>query len=108
MNYGFIAQEVEKALEGRVSSIVTRDNDEMGTYELNYSSLIAPVVKSIQELKSTGDREQQQINDEQKKEQDDINDLKQLIAAQQKENADLKKEISDLKKQVLNPTTMPH
>jgi hypothetical protein len=93
MNYGFIAQEVEKALDGRVSSMVTRQKDAMGTYELEYSEIIAPLVKSVQQLKSTGDNEQQQIN----KERDEIDDLKKLIAAQAKE-------IADLKKQSQNPT----
>jgi trimeric autotransporter adhesin len=79
MNYGFIAQEVEQALDGRTTGMVTREKDEMGTYEIDYSSLIAPTVKAVQQ------------------QQQEIADLKQLSAAQQKEIADDKQQISDLK-----------
>jgi hypothetical protein len=79
MNYGFIAQEVEKALDGRVTGMVTREKDEMGTYEIDYSSLISPLVKAVQQ-------QQEEIADDKQQ----IVDLKQLIAAQQKEIADLK------------------
>ena len=79
MNYGFIAQEVEKALGGRISGIVTRQKDAMGTYELNYSSIIAPLVKAVQELKSTDDS--------------NTAELKQLITIQQKEIDDLRQQV---------------
>jgi hypothetical protein len=45
--------------------MVTQEKDEMKTYELNYSSIIAPIVKSIQQ-------QQQEIAD-------DKADLKQLL-----------------------------
>jgi hypothetical protein len=50
MSYGFIAQEVEKALGGRAASMVTKNNDKMKTYELNYSEIISPLVKAVQEI----------------------------------------------------------
>ncbi|MCE9508458.1 MAG: tail fiber domain-containing protein [Alphaproteobacteria bacterium] len=50
MSYGFIAQEVEKALGERAASMVTWQNDEMKTYELNYSEIISPLVKAVQEI----------------------------------------------------------
>jgi hypothetical protein len=78
LSYGFIAQEVEKALGDRATSMVTQANDEMKTYELNYSSIIAPVVKSIQQ------------------QQQEIDDLKQLVAAQQKEIGQMKQLIQTL------------
>ncbi|MCE9508457.1 MAG: tail fiber domain-containing protein [Alphaproteobacteria bacterium] len=50
MSYGFIAQEVEKALGGRATSMVTQKNDKMKTYELNYSEIISPLVRAVQEF----------------------------------------------------------
>jgi prepilin-type N-terminal cleavage/methylation domain-containing protein len=50
LSYGFIAQEVEKALDGRAASMVTRQNDKMKTYELNYSEIISPLVRAVQEF----------------------------------------------------------
>ena len=79
MNYGFIAQEVEKALDGRVTGMVTREKDSIGTYEMDYSSIIAPLVKAVQQ-------QQQEITDDKQQ----IADLKQLIAAQQQEISDMK------------------
>lgn len=67
-----------------------RDHDKGRFYNMGYSELLSPLVKSVQQLKSTGDTEH-------KKESDDIADLKQLIAAQQNEIAALKKDIADLK-----------
>lgn len=49
-NYGFIAQEVEQALDGRKTTMVLVDNDEMKTYRLKMTDIIAPVVKAIQQL----------------------------------------------------------
>jgi hypothetical protein len=49
LNYGFIAQDVEQALGGTGTSMVTRDNDAMGTYELNYSEIISALVKAVQQ-----------------------------------------------------------
>jgi Chaperone of endosialidase len=75
LSYGFIAQEVEKALGDRATSMVTQENDEMKTWELNYSAIIAPVVKALQE------------------QQQEISELKQLVAAQQKEIGQMKQQI---------------
>jgi hypothetical protein len=108
LRYGFIAQEVEAALpptlrdmveksepEHGLSLIVRERNDE-GTYHMTYDDLISPLVKSVQQLKATGDTKQRQINNGQKKEQDDIADLKHLIVSQQQEIEDLRKQISTL------------
>ena len=54
--YGLIAQEVEDILkeEGITNvGMLTVDND--GNYELRYNDLIAPIIKSIQELKHQND-----------------------------------------------------
>ena len=50
LRYGFIAQEVEKSLGDRATGIVTRDDNELKTYALSYTDMIAPVVKAVQEL----------------------------------------------------------
>jgi hypothetical protein len=50
LRYGFIAQEVEKTLGERITGIVSRQADKMKTYALNYSDLIAPIVRAIQEI----------------------------------------------------------
>jgi hypothetical protein len=47
--YGFIAQDVEKAI-GHASGIVTRQDDPAKTYGLNYTDLISPVVKAVQQI----------------------------------------------------------
>jgi len=93
LNYGFIAQEVEKALGDRATSMVTQENDEIKTWELNYSAIIAPVVKAIQE-------QQQEFTDEKanalKKDavyDREISDLKKKNAAQQKEIELIKQQI---------------
>lgn len=51
--YGFIAQELEEALEDvgvTNSGIITKDDE--GMLSLRYNDLLAPLVKSIQELKA--------------------------------------------------------
>lgn len=50
LDYGFIAQDVEQALDGRVTNMVVRDHDGEKRYHLRIADLIAPLVKSIQEL----------------------------------------------------------
>ncbi len=50
LDYGFVAQEVEEALDGRVTNMVKQKNDEMKTYSLTYNHIISPVVKAVQEL----------------------------------------------------------
>jgi Chaperone of endosialidase len=110
LNYGFIAQEVEQALGGRVTSMVTRENDSIGTYELNYSEIISPLVKAVQELKNSGDDECKKVHDDHAADRNDIADLKQLIADQQKQiavqTAILKlqqNEVEQLQQQLRNP-----
>lgn len=49
-HYGFVAQEVEQALDGRKTAMVTVDSDEMKTYRIRMTDIIAPVVKAIQQL----------------------------------------------------------
>jgi hypothetical protein len=49
LDYGFIAQEIEEALAGRDTNMITRQNDERGSYLFRSSDLLAPIVKSIQE-----------------------------------------------------------
>jgi hypothetical protein len=108
LRYGFIAQDVEAALpptlrdmveksepEHGLSLIVREHNDE-GTYHMTYEDLISPLVKSVQQLESTGDTEQQQIDNGRKKEQDDVNDIKQLIAHHQQEIDDVRQRIRNL------------
>jgi hypothetical protein len=113
LRYDFIAQDVEQALSKTLQdlleesqpahglALIVRDRDKARTYNTGYTELLSPLVKSVQQLKSTGDSEQQQIN----KEQDDIADLKQLIAVQQKEIADLKQQIQTLAPAPLNPAS---
>jgi len=98
LRYGFIAQELEQALPPELQDMVEkndqnhglflvgRDDDTDRFYHVDYSELISPVVKSIQQLKSTDDAVQ-------KKEQDDV-------AAQQRENEALKQQISVLASQI--------
>lgn len=60
-HYGFIAQEVEEALEGKDFAGLTRGED--GVYGLRYQELIAPMVKSIQELSKKNDELNQNLSD---------------------------------------------
>jgi hypothetical protein len=54
--YGFIAQEVEEVLkESGVDNSGMLTIDDNGMYELRYNDLLAPMVKSIQELKAEND-----------------------------------------------------
>jgi hypothetical protein len=60
LRYGFVAQEVARALprtlgdrierEGRGLALVEREADTERTFRLSYSELIAPIVRAIQEL----------------------------------------------------------
>ncbi|WP_413289845.1 tail fiber domain-containing protein [Bdellovibrio sp. HCB337] len=86
LHYGLIAQETEKAIQeakhsSKEEAIVSRD-PKSGMYGLNYSELISPVIKAIQEL-SLSDKSSQ---DE--------------IAALKEQNADLKKRIEKLEQLV--------
>lgn len=50
LDYGFVAQDVEQALDGRVTNMVTQMGDEMKTYQIRGNDLIAPLVKAVQEI----------------------------------------------------------
>ncbi len=54
--YGFIAQEVEELLENKITEIVTTDNTSEQFKYTTYTSLIAPLVKAVQE-------QQEEINE---------------------------------------------
>jgi trimeric autotransporter adhesin len=102
LRYGFIAQETEEALPKPLQALIedsqprhglaliVHDHDKGSFYNMGYGELLSPIVKSVQQLETIG-------NTEQKKEQDDVADLEKLIAAQQKEIADLHKDIANLK-----------
>ncbi len=49
LDYGFLAQDVEKSLDGRQTNMINRLNDEIKTYQLRSNDLVAPIVKAIQE-----------------------------------------------------------
>ena len=49
LDYGFIAQDIEASLDGRVTNMITRQNDQMQTYQLRASDLLAPMAKAIAE-----------------------------------------------------------
>ncbi len=49
LDYGFLAQDVEKSLDGRETNMINRLNDEIKTYQLRSNDLVAPIVKAIQE-----------------------------------------------------------
>ena len=69
LDYGFIAQEVEKALDGRITNMVTQENDKMKTYRMRGNDLIAPLVKAVQQqqqlivaLRADTKKQQKQID----------------------------------------------
>ena len=62
LQYGFIAQEVEKALEGRVTNMVTQDNDDAKTYHIRSDDMIAPLVKAVQERQHMIESRQREID----------------------------------------------
>jgi len=49
-DWGFIAQEVEQALQGREVNIIEREDNEEQTYRMRSGDLIAVLVKAVQEL----------------------------------------------------------
>jgi hypothetical protein len=61
LDYGFIAQDIEKLLAGREANMISVDNDERGTYSLRSSDLIAPIVKAVQEQASLIEAQESQI-----------------------------------------------
>ncbi len=63
LDYGFIAQDIEKSLDGRITNMITRQNDKEGTYKFRYNDLIAPMVKAIQERQAIIDDLKRQIEE---------------------------------------------
>lgn len=63
IEFGLIAQEVEEVLKkiGVENSGILKI-DEKGNYELRYNDLFAPIIKSIQELKSQNDELKSKVN----------------------------------------------
>ena len=53
LDYGFIAQDVEKALEGRKTNLITRENNKMQNYRMRSDDLLSPIVKAVQEQQKT-------------------------------------------------------
>lgn len=49
LDYGFIAQDIEKALEGRKTNLITRENNTDRTYKMRGDDLLSPIVKAVQE-----------------------------------------------------------
>ena len=62
LDYGFIAQELDKTLGGRVTKMVTQMGDDMKTYQLRGNDLIAPLVKAVQEQQQIIEKQQKQID----------------------------------------------
>ncbi len=62
LDYGFLAQDIEEKLDGRITNMITRRNDEMKTYQLRASDLIAPLVKALQEQDAIIQRLQSKID----------------------------------------------
>lgn len=63
LDYGFLAQDIEKSLDGRETNMITRLNDEVKTYQLRSNDLIAPIVKAIQERQVKIDDLKRQIEE---------------------------------------------
>jgi len=61
LQYGFIAQDVQKVLPDLVTTGLKSEDTPDGMLSLNYNGLIAPLVKAVQELKSDNDNEAAQI-----------------------------------------------
>jgi uncharacterized coiled-coil protein SlyX len=123
LRYGFIAQEVEAALPVTLRdmvekskpthgiSLVVREHNAEGTYQMTYDDLISPLVKSVQQLKAARDEEHQQVQTEIAKNRAD---LEQQISVPASQVADLKKaiadhqqEIEDLRRQISNLASQP-
>ena len=62
LDYGFLAQDIEAALDGRITNMITRREDEMRTYQFRAADLIAPLVKALQEQDATITRLQTKID----------------------------------------------
>ncbi len=94
IEYGFIAQEVEAALNSTGAAgngIISKDSE--GVYSVRYNDLIAPLVKAVQE--------QQQMIEELKKENNELKGTNtqltsKLTSLQEKQDT----EIAALKKQI--------
>ncbi|PZP56061.1 MAG: hypothetical protein DI586_04890 [Micavibrio aeruginosavorus] len=66
LDYGFLAQDVEKSLDGRETNMLIRLNDEMKTYQLRSNDLVAPIVKAIQERQKKIEELKRQVAELQK------------------------------------------
>ena len=61
LDYGFIAQDLEEALEGRVTNMLMRRDDEMRTYEMRATDIQAPLIKALQEQEEMIERLEQKV-----------------------------------------------
>ena len=75
LDYGFIAQEVETALDGRITNMVVQANDKDKTYNLRASDLLAPLVKAVQQQKDLIEKQQAEIDQRQKR----LDDLQKAL-----------------------------
>ncbi|MBI2234745.1 MAG: tail fiber domain-containing protein, partial [Micavibrio aeruginosavorus] len=76
LRYGFIAQDVEKALSPELQALVEKaddkdslallqkENNAEGTYRVNYGELTSPIVKAIQEQQIIIDTQRARIDDQ--------------------------------------------
>jgi hypothetical protein len=55
-------QEVEKSLDGRITNMVTQENDKMKTYRMRGNDLIVPLVKAVQQQQEIIEKQQKQID----------------------------------------------
>jgi len=60
--YGFIAQEIEKALGDRITNMITQENNAMKSYLLRAADLLAPIVKAIQQQETIEEKQRAQID----------------------------------------------
>lgn len=63
LDYGFIAQDVQKALGRRVTNIARQNDDSMKAWMLGMEELTAPLVKALQEREVVIESQQAQIDD---------------------------------------------
>ena len=96
LKFGFIAQEVEKALETSgvkkgSSEIVTKD--EKGFFGMTYTALISPIIKAIQELNG----KIEELFSSQASQEKVLLRLEQRIEKLEKENKELRQELKKKK-----------
>jgi hypothetical protein len=100
---GFLAQDVRRIYPGLITVTAKTQWTPHGTLSLNYSGLIAPLVKAVQELKVLFDGDRDEIaklkadNDNRAKAvqelKSDNDDLRKIIAREENEIADLRREV---------------